>query len=171
MSLLSLVPWPYRLLAIATVVAGAFGAGFIKGQSYEQGREAIQALAETRAVTKADKTARIEVAKAADKSVARDVQIRIVYRDVIKEVIRYAETDNGRAVCINADWVRNHNRAADPAKNDPATGSPPSVPAWEPSNAQTLGVVTANYETCNGWRNDLIAWQEWYRSAGLAEQR
>jgi hypothetical protein len=171
MSFFTLIPMPYRLLILAAVLAATFATGFIKGQEHEQGQAAIERLAEFSAVTKADKKARTEVAKVFDQGQAREEKERVVYRDVIKEVIRYAETDNGRAVCIGADWVRQHNRAADPTKDDTEARGASAVPAWEPTNAEALGVVVINYETCNQWRNDLIRWQGWYRASGLAEDR
>jgi hypothetical protein len=169
MSLTALIPWPYRVLAIALLIAGTFAVGFIKGGQYEQGKQAVAVVADVKRIRADEKKARIETAKVADQGEARAEKVRIVYRDVIKEVIRYAETDNGRATCTGPDWVREHNRAANP-EDLPAPGSEAAISAWQPSNAQTLGVVVANYETCNRWRDHLIGWQEWYRASGLEEK-
>lgn len=170
MSLTGLIPWPYRVLAIVALIAGTFATGFIKGQHYEQGKQATAVVKDVSRVRADEKKARIETAKVAAAGEARAEKVRIVYRDVIKEVIRYAETDNGRAVCTGPDWVREHNRAANP-EDIPAAGSEAALRAWEPSNAQTLGVVVVNYETCNRWRSNLIGWQEWYKASGLADQQ
>jgi hypothetical protein len=158
------------VLAIALLIGGTFAAGFIKGGQYEQGKQALAVVADVKRIRADEKKARVETAKVADAGEARAEKVRIVYRDVIKEVIRYAETDNGRAVCTGPDWVREHNRAATP-EDLPAAASQAALPAWEPSNAQTLGVVVTNYETCNRWRLNVIGWQEWYRASGLAEEK
>ena len=169
MGFAAIVPLPYKILAVVALLAGTFATGFIKGGQWEQGKQATAVVQDVKRVRAEEKKARIETAKAADAGEARAEKVRIVYRDVIKEVIRYAETDNGRAVCTGPDWVREHNRAANP-EDLSAAASQAAFSAWQPSNAETLGVVVINYETCNRWRNNLIGWQEWYKASGLAEE-
>jgi hypothetical protein len=179
MGLSTLIPWPYRAVAGLLLVLAAVLSGFVVGKKWEQGKDAREFVAATARVAKQDKAARVEVAREADKSEARAERTRIIYRDVIREVVKYAETDNGRSVCLNADWVRQHDRAAAP--DLPATGGQAAAAARQPdadtagsasnaSNASILAVVATNYETCIRWREQVIGWQAWWRAAGLALQ-
>jgi hypothetical protein len=67
MGLLTLIPGPYRIIAMALAAVALFGFGFLKGMQWEQGKQAVdQAEAYQEMIVRIQKKA-AEDRKAADK--------------------------------------------------------------------------------------------------------
>lgn len=83
---------------------------------------------------------------------------------VIKEVIKYVETNPNADTSLDADWLRIHD-AAVPVSRDTKTAerfatTDPRVP----NIGEALEVVTSNYNSCQEILLKLKAWQDWYRA-------
>ncbi len=91
-------------------------------------------------------------------------------RTITERIVEYVDRPIERC-SLDAEWVRIHDAAAIgpgadnvSAATDAATESDDSAGTVKAS--QSLLVVTSNYAACNGYRDELIAWQEWARSLG-----
>lgn len=88
-------------------------------------------------------------------------------RTITKEVIRYVQSPVAGQCTLPAEWVQIHDSAAG-VPPDPAAPGQPAAAAGEAgspvTDAQALGAVTSNYDTCLQEINRLQGWQAWYRS-------
>ena len=158
----------WRIIASILIAVACLLTGYVHGLHVEQGREAQRAIAQVAAARTVELQLRRTVQASAVQAAAQQAQTRVVYRTITKEVIRYAQTDAGRAACLDPEWVHQHDAAAVPASAP--TASEPVAATGPVTNADALGVVTSNYEQCNAWRQQVIDWQNWYRASGLAQQ-
>lgn len=97
--------------------------------------------------------------------VQRQVEIRTVYRDLIKEVPVYVTAEADRRGYVPYGFVRLLDAAAAgrPAPA-PVPGSAPGADE-APSGfvlSDVAGSVVGNYETCQVWRSVAEGWQRWY---------
>lgn len=82
---------------------------------------------------------------------------KIIYKDVI----RYEQIVPSERLCtLDGAWRVLHDSAAtgqpaDPGRLTDASSSPVK-------DAEALETVADNYETCRGWRRDLIEWQKFW---------
>ena len=156
---MSVIPWPYRLLAIAALGVALVGLGWIKGASHVQAQwdaavqqQALQAAA-----------ARERQAQATVKVVTQYVdRVRIVREKgdtIIKEVPVYVPVQADAACTINRGFVRLHEAAA--------AGELPEPPGDADATSAGLalsavaGTVAANYQTCHENAEQLRALQAW----------
>ncbi len=142
---MSVIPWPYRLLAIAALSIALVGFSWIKGASHVQAQwdaaihqQTLQAAA-----------VRERQAQATVKVVTQYVdRIRVVREKgdtIIKEVPVYVPVQADAACTINRGFVRLHDAAA-------------------------AGTVAANYQTCHENAEQLRALQWWISEVRAAEQ-
>jgi len=165
---MSLIAWPYRLLALAGLSAALIGFGWVKGASHVQARwdaAIAQQILQAAAV-------RARQAQATVKIVTEYVdRVRIVREKgdtIIKEVPVYVPVQADAACTINRGFVRLHDAAA--------AGELPTAPA--DADAPTAGLalsavaatVAANYQTCHENAERLRALQGWVRQMLAAEQ-
>lgn len=166
MNLLStLIPWPYRLLALALLAAVLLGFGYVKGLQHAA---ADAAKSDSRALQSIIKIERKQQAVSASVATAHEAQrekTRIVYRTIDKEVIKYVQASSPAArFRLDAGWVRLHDAAA----LSRAPGAPGESDA-QPTRftaADGLATVAGNYETCTETRQQLTDLQRW-----ITEQR
>jgi hypothetical protein len=153
------IPWPYRLLALAVLGVALVGFGWIKGASHVQAQwdaavqqQALQAAA-----------ARERQAQATVKVVTQYVdRVRVVRekgQTIIKEVPVYVPAQADAACTINRGFVRLHDGAAANALPESAGDADAAAPGLALSTV--AGTVAANYQTCHENAEQLRALQGW----------
>lgn len=158
---MSVIPWPYRLLAFAALGVALVGFGWIKGASHVQARwdaaiqqQALQAAA-----------ARERQAQATVKVVTQYVdRVRVVREKgetIIKEVLVYVPVQADAACTINRGFVRLHDAAAAGELPEPARDA--DAAAASLALSAIAGTVADNYQTCHENAEQLRALQAWVR--------
>jgi hypothetical protein len=157
----SVIPWPYRLLALAALGLALVGFGWVKGAGHVQAQwdatvqqHALQATA-----------VREEQAQATVTVVTEYVdRIRVVREKgdtIIKEVPVYVPLQADAACTINRGFVRLHDAAAANALPEPARDTDAAAAGLALS--AVAGTVTANYQACHETAEQLRALQTWVR--------
>ena len=163
---MSVIPWPYRLLAIAALGLTLVGFGWVKGAGHVQAQwdaavqqQALQATA-----------VREEQAQATVKVVTEYVdRIRVVREKgdtIIKEVPIYVPVQADAACTINRGFVRLHDAAAAGALPEPARDA--DAAAADIALSAVAGTVANNYQTCHETAEQLTALQTWVREMASA---
>ena len=156
---MSVIPWPYRLLALAVLGVALVGFGWIKGASHVQAQwdaavqqQALQAAA-----------ARERQAQATVKVVTQYVdRVRVVRekgQTIIKEVSVYVPVQADAACTINRGFVRLHDAAAAGELPEPARDADAAASGLALSTV--AATVAANYQTCHENAEQLKALQVW----------
>ena len=165
---MSVIPWPYRLLALAALGLALVGFGWVKGAGHVQAQwdaavqqQALQAAA-----------IREEQAQATVKVVTEYVdRIRVVREKgdtIIKEVPVYVPVQADAACTINRGFVRLHDAAAVGALPEPARDT--DAAAADIALSAVAGTVATNYQTCHETAEQLRALQVWVRNLRAQEQ-
>jgi hypothetical protein len=156
---MSLIPWPYRLLVLATLAVALIGFGWVKGAGHVQARwdaavqeQTLQAAA-----------VREQQAQATVKVVTQYVdRVRFVREKgdaIIKEVPVYVPVQADAACTINRGFVRLHDAAAAGELPEPARDA--DAAATGIALSAVVGTVAANYQTCHENAEQLRALQAW----------
>ena len=164
---MSVIPWPYRLLALAALGLTLVGFGWVKGAGHVQAQwdtavqqQALQAT-----------TVREEQAQATVKVVTEYVdRIRVVREKgdtIIKEVPVYVPVQADAACTINRGFVRLHDAAAVGALPEPARDT--DAAAADIALSAVAGTVATNYQTCHETAEQLRALQTWVREMASAK--
>ena len=156
---MSLIPWPYRLLALAALAVALIGFGWIKGASHVQARwdAAVQQQSlQTAAVRQRQAEATVKVVT---QYVDRVRVVREKGDTITKEVPVYVPVQADAACTINRGFVRLHDAAAAGELPEPARDAD-AAPAGVALSA-VAGTVAANYQTCHATAEQLRALQVW----------
>lgn len=158
---MSLIPWPYRLLALVLLVVALIGFGWLKGAEHVQGKWDAAVQQQTLQAA----TVRQRQAEATVKVVTQYVdRVRVVREKgdtIIKEVPVYVPVQADAACTINRGFVRLHDAAAAGRLPEPAGGSDASAAGIALS--AVAGTVIANYQACHENAEQLRALQAWGR--------
>lgn len=160
---MTLIPWPYRLLALALLAAVLVGFGWIKGAEHGQAQwdAAVQQQALQVAATR-QKQAEATV-KVVTEYVDRVVRVVRVVREkgdtIVKEVPVHVPVEADAACTINRGFVRLHDAAAANELPDPA-GDTDAAAAGIALSA-VAETVAGNYRTCHENAEQLRALQVW----------
>lgn len=165
---MTLIPWPYRLLALAALAVALIGFGWIKGASHVQAQwdAAIQQQA-LQTVAARERQAQATV-KVVTEYVDRVHLMRVKGDTIIKEVPVYVPVQADAACTINRGFVRLHDAAA--AGELPETAGDADAPAPGIALSAVAGTVAANYQTCHENAEQLKALQAWVREMGRPEE-
>jgi hypothetical protein len=164
----SVIPWPYRLLAIAALGLTLVGFGWVKGVGHVQAQwdatvrqQALQATA-----------VREEQAQATVEVITEYVdRVRVVREKgdtIIKEVPVYVPVQADAACTINRGFVRLHDAAAAGALPEPARDA--DAAAADIALSTVAATVATNYQTCHETAEQLKALQTWVREMASASQ-
>jgi hypothetical protein len=156
----SVIPWPYRLLAFAAIGVALVGVGWIKGASHVQVQwdAAIQQQAlHVAAVRERQAQATVKVVT---QYVDRVRVVRERGETIIKEVPVYVSVQADAACTINRGFVRLHDAAAAGELPEPARDA--DAAAAGIALSAVAGTVAANYQTCHENAEQLRALQEWF---------
>ena len=141
---MTLIPWPYRLLALVLLAAALIGFGWIKGAEHVQARWDAAVQQQTlQAAAIRERQAEATV-KVVTEYVDRVRVVREKGDTIIKEVPIYVSVQADAACTINRGFVRLHDAAA--------AGLALSAVA---------ATVATNYQTCHENAEQLRALQAW----------
>lgn len=158
---MSVIPWPYRLLALTALGIALVGFGWIKGANHVQARwdAAIQQQAlQTAAIRERQAQATVKVVT----QYVDRVRVRVVREKgetIIKEVPVYVPVQADAACTINRGFVRLHDAAAAGKLPEPARDADAASAGIALS--VVAGTVAANYQTCHENAEQLRALQAW----------
>lgn len=156
---MSLIPWPYRWLAIAALAVALIGFGWIKGAGHVQAQW--------------DAAVRERQAQATAKVVTQYVdRVRVVREKgdtIIKEVPVYVSVQADAACTISRGFVRLHDAAAAGELPEPARDA--DAAATGIALSAVAGTVAANYQTCHENAEQLRALQTWIREMKVASEQ
>ncbi len=156
---MTLIPWPYRLLALALLAATLIGFGWVKGAGHVQVRwdAAVQQQSlQTAALRERQAQATVKVVT---EYVDRVRVVREKGDTIIKEVPVYVPVQADAACTINRGFVRLHDAAAAGELPEPAGNADASAAGLALSAVATT--VTTNYQTCHENAEQLRALQAW----------
>lgn len=165
---MSVIPWPYRLLALAALGLALVGFGWVKGAGH------VQAQWDTAVQQQALHAAAIRErqAQATVKVVTEYVdRVRIVREKgdtIIKEVPVYVPIQADVACTINRGFVRLHDAAAAGELPEPAGDA--DAAASDIALSAVAGTVAANYRSCHENAEQLRALQAWVGQMLALEQ-
>lgn len=135
-------------------IGAKMGYDHAEGQAAKSELEAIT-LAEAQANVLRKSVDSLSITLATEKAVQKPKD-RIIYR----ETVRYETLPLDRRCILDGAWRVLHDSAA---SGDPAAASGAfDVEAAGVTDAAALSTVAENYETCRGWREDLIGWQRFW---------
>ncbi|HBO3862311.1 hypothetical protein [Pseudomonas aeruginosa] len=156
---MTLIPWPYRLLALVLLAVALLGFGWIKGAEHVQAQwDAVVQQQTLQAATVRQKQAEATV-KVVTQYVDRVRVVREKGDTIIKEVPVYVPVQADAACTINRGFMRLHDAAAAGELPEPA-GAADAAAAGIALSA-VAGTVAANYQTCHENAEQLRALQAW----------
>jgi hypothetical protein len=166
---MSLIPWPYRLLALAALAVALIGFGWVKGAGHVQAQWDAAAQQQTLKAA----AIRQRQAEATVKVVTQYVdRVRIVREKgdtIIKEVPVYVPVQADAACTINRGFVRLHDAAAAGELPEPARDA--DAAAAGIALSAVAGTVAANYQTCHENAEQLRALQAWVTETSAAPKK
>ena len=161
---MSLIPWPYRWLALAALAAALIGFGWIKGAGHVQAQwdaAAQQQIVQVAAVRQRQAEATVKIVT---QYVDRVRVVREKGDTIIKEVPVYVPVHADAACTINRGFVRLHNAAAAGELPEPARGA--GAASAGIALSAVAGTVAANYQACHENAEQLRALQAWVGEMG-----
>jgi hypothetical protein len=165
---MNLIPWPYRLLALALLAIASTGFGWVKGASHVQAQWDAAIARQTLQIA----TVRQHQAEATVKVVTRYVdRVRVVREKddaIIKEVPVYVPVQADAACRINRGFVRLHDAAA--ANDLPEPAGDADAAASGIALSAVAATVTDNYRICHENAEQLRALQGWVRKMGWSTE-
>ena len=165
---MTLIPWPYRLLALAAFGVALLGFGWIKGAEHVQAKWDADVQQETlHAATVRQKQAETTV-KVVTEYVDRVRVVREKGDTIIKEVPVYVPVQADAACTINRGFVRLHDAAAAGELPEPAGDADAAAAGVALSAVATT--VTTNYQTCHENAEQLRALQTWVSEMGRSAE-
>ncbi|MGQ5524244.1 hypothetical protein ACUHMQ_13435 [Chitinimonas sp. PSY-7] len=156
-----LIPWPYRLVALAGLVLALAAFAYLRGRLDEQASHLATKLDQLVGVVRIERQ-QIDISQqvAASHEQGR-AQDRILYKTIEKEVIRYVANPDHTACRLDRGWVQQHDAAALSAL-PAATGSADAT-ASDLTSDDALVTVTGNYAACQDNARQLTDLQAWIR--------
>lgn len=158
---MSLISWPYRLLALAAFGIALFGFGWLKGASHVQ----AQWDAATTTQQQAQAQVQIQQAEATVQVVTQYVDRIKVVREkgdtLIQEIPVYVPVQADAACTVHHGFVSLHDAAA--AGELPTAPRDADAPAEGLALSAVAATVVTNYQTCHENAEQLKALQDWIR--------
>ncbi len=158
---MSVMPWPYRLLALAALGIALFGFGWLKGASHVQAQwdaaTAKQQQAQAQAQTRQAETTVQVVTQYVD----RIQVVREKGDTLIQEIPVYVPVHADAACTVHRGFVSLHDAAA--AGELPTAPGNADAPAEGLALSAVAATVVSNYQTCHENAEQLKALQDWIR--------
>jgi len=158
---MSLIPWPYRLLALAALAVALIGFGWVKGAGHVQARWDAAVQQQTLQATAIRERQALATVKVVTEYVDRVRIVREKADTIVKEVPVYVPVQADAACTINRGFVRLHDAAAAGELPEPAQDA--DAAAAGIALSAVAGTVAANYQTCHENAEQLRALQVWAR--------
>ena len=156
---MSLIPWPYRLLALAALAVALIGFGWVKGAGHVQARWDAAVQQQTLQATAIRERQALATVKVVTEYVDRVRVVRETGDTIIKEVPVYVPVQTDAACTINRGFVRLHDAAAAGELPEPARDA--DAAAAGIALSAVAGTVVTNYQICHENAEQLRAMQVW----------
>ncbi len=163
-----MIPWPYRLLALAALGLTLVGFGWVKGSGHVQAQwDAAVQQQSLQAAAIRERQAQTTV-QVVTQYVDRVRVVREKGDTIIKEVPIYVPVQADAACTIYRGFVRLHDAAAAGVLPEPARDTDAAAAGIALSTV--AGTVATNYQTCHETAEQLRALQVWVRNLRAQEQ-
>lgn len=153
--MLSMIPFPYKLLAGAAMLAGVFFYGYMKGSAYADAELARYGQKQAELVAELEKK-NTEISTEVVTRYVDRVQVvkekEYVYRDLAQNAVPNQFT-------MSNGWVYTHDASASADNADSARASD-ETPSGITDVGALIGVI-GNYSRCQQNAEQLIALQKW----------
>lgn len=158
---MSLISWPYRLLALTALCIALFGFGWLKGTNHIQAKwdaaTATQQLAQAQVQTR-QVQATVQVVT---QYVDRIQIVREKGDTLIQEIPVYVPVQADAACSVHRGFVSLHDAAA--AGELPTAPGDADAPAEGLALSAVAATVVSNYQACHENAEQLKALQDWIR--------
>ena len=158
---MTLIPWPYRLMALAALAVALIGFGWVKGAGHVQARWDAAVQQQTLQATAIRERQALATVKVVTEYVDRIRVVREKGDTIVKEVPVYVPVQADAACTINRGFVRLHDAAA--AGELPKPAGDADAPAAGLALSAVAGTVAGNYQSCHENAEQLRALQAWVR--------
>lgn len=159
-ALLSIVPWPYRVLVLAALAVALAGFGWTQGAQHVQDKWDASASKQTVQVARIKQRQAEATVRVVTKYIDRVRAEQIVGDTIIKEVPKYVPSDSP---ALPAGFRLLHDAAAGGLPITAAGADAAAVPAEVAAET-----IAGNYATCRENAERLEALQEWVREQEAA---
>lgn len=167
-ALSELIPWPYRLLAMAAFAAALAGFGWVKGACHVQAEWDAATGKQSLQVAVIQKRRAETTVQVVTRYVDRAKVVRETGDTIINEVPVYVPAEADAACVLSRGFVRLHDAAA-AGRLPQAAGAADALPAGI-ALSTVAGTVADNYERCHENAEQLTALQEWIREMEKAAE-
>ena len=158
---MSLISWPYRLLALAALGIAVFGFGWLKGASHVQAQWDAATAAQQQAQAQAQNRQAEATVQVVTQYVDRIQVVREKGDTLIQEVPIYVPVQADAACTVHRGFVSLHDAAA--AGELPTAPRDADAPAEGLALSAVAATVVSNYQTCHENTEQLKALQDWIR--------
>ena len=158
---MSVVAWPYRLLALAVLGIALFGFGWLKGSSHVQAQWDAATAAQQQALAKAQTRQAEATVQVVTQYVDRIQIVREKSDTLIQEIPVYVPVQADAACTVHRGFVSLHDAAAAGELPEPARDA--DAPAEGLALSAVAATVVSNYQTCHENAEQLKALQDWIR--------
>ena len=158
---MSVIAWPYRLLALAALGIALFGFGWLKGASHVQAQWDAATTAQQLAMAKVQTRQAENTVQVVTQYVDRIQIVREKGDTLIQEVPVYVPVQADAACTVHRGFVSLHDAAA--AGELPTAPGDPDTPAEGLALSAVAATVVSNYQTCHENAEQLKALQDWIR--------
>lgn len=158
---MTLISWPYRLLALATYGIALVGFGWLKGASHVQTQWNAAKAAELQSQAQAQTRQAEATVQVVTQYVDRIQVVREKGDTLIQEVPVYVPVQADAACTVHRGFVSLHDAAA--AGELPTAPRDADAPAEGLALSAVAATVVTNYQTCHENAEQLKALQDWIR--------
>jgi hypothetical protein len=158
---MSVIRWPYRLLALAVLVIAMFGFGWQKGSSHVQALWDAATAAQQQAQAQAESRQAEATVQVVTQYVDRIQVVREKGDTLIQEVPVYVPVQADAACTVRRGFVSLHDAAAAGELPEPARDA--DAPAEGLALSAVAATVVTNYLACHENAEQLKALQDWIR--------
>ena len=158
---MSLIAWPYRLLALAVLGIALFGFGWLKGASHVHAQWDAATVAQQQAQAQAQTRQAEATVQVVTQYVDRIQVVREKGDILIQEVPVYVPIQADAACTVHRGFVSLHDAAA--AGELPTAPGDANAPAEGLALSAVAATVVTNYQTCHENAEQLKALQDWIR--------
>ena len=158
---MSLIVWPYPLLALAVLCITLFGFGWLKGASHVQAQWDAATAAQQQALAQAQMRQAEATVQVVTQYVDRIQIVREKGDTLIQEIPVYVPIQADAACTVHRGLVSLHDAAA--AGELPTAPGDADAPAEGLALSAVAATVVTNYQTCHENAEQLKALQDWIR--------
>ena len=158
---MSVLSWPYRLLALAALCITLLGLGWLKGASHVQAQWDAASAAQQQAQAQLQTRQAETTVQVVTRYVDRIQVVREKGDTLIQEIPVYVPVQADAACTVHRGFVSLHDAAA--AGELPTAPGDADAPAEGLALSAVAATVVTNYQTCHENAEQLKALQDWIR--------